>query len=237
LNQPAKNIPQKGSATLFENPAGLPGAGRRNLEKAAARLRKTVAAHNPVHPSWNTAGKNIYVSNCRGAFLELRLPLDSQLPLTQQLAHGIRSTIVTDQLRRGTRPPSSRRLAGELGVSRNTVLDAYGQLLEEGFVESRLGSGTFVTLVSPRPKPRKSVGRTRAVPVLSEVGSRLDSSHSPIADDLVRPFNVGIPALDDENARDMAARSGRESEADNAMDKAVAMARPPPADSFSTVSR
>jgi GntR family transcriptional regulator/MocR family aminotransferase len=54
------------------------------------------------------------------------------------------------RLTAGTALPSSRALARDLGVARNTVVDAYGQLVAEGWLASRHGSGTWV---AERPKP------------------------------------------------------------------------------------
>src|SRR5205823_141620 len=61
-----------------------------------------------------------------------------------QLYEGLLSAIIDGTLRAGQRLPSSRGLACELGISRITVLNAYGQLLAEGYLQSRVGSGTVV---------------------------------------------------------------------------------------------
>lgn len=78
----------------------------------------------------------------------------------------LRDAIRSGRLTAGTSLPSSRSLAAELGVARNTVADAYGQLVAEGWLASRQGSGTRVAErhVSPeRPSARALVaaGRTR----------------------------------------------------------------------------
>ena len=57
--------------------------------------------------------------------------------------------IVRGNLRPGQRVPSSRSLAVELGISRIPVLNAYAQLLAEGYFESRKGAGTFVSDALP----------------------------------------------------------------------------------------
>jgi len=74
------------------------------------------------------------------------IPLDRQdrMPLYRQIYGGLRTAIVERQLRPGQRLPSTRALAAELGVSRIPVLEAFEQLLAEGYCESRVGSGTFV---------------------------------------------------------------------------------------------
>src|SRR5215218_3254064 len=62
---------------------------------------------------------------------------------------AVRDAIRSGRLVSGTRLPSSRPLAADLGVARNTLARAYAELIAEGWLTSRLGSGT---LVSPRAK-------------------------------------------------------------------------------------
>jgi len=70
-------------------------------------------------------------------------------PLYGQLYTHLRTAILTGRLKQGMKLPSTRALAGELNVSRNTVLNAYQQLLAEGYLKSVEGSGTFVARVLP----------------------------------------------------------------------------------------
>lgn len=65
-------------------------------------------------------------------------------PLYQRIADSIRSDVLAGRLRRGERVPSTRSLARELKVNRNTVAQAYDQLIAEGFLAGKHGSGTFV---------------------------------------------------------------------------------------------
>jgi GntR family transcriptional regulator/MocR family aminotransferase len=65
-------------------------------------------------------------------------------PLHRQIYDAYRSAIVQRRLRPRVRVPSTRVLASELGVSRMPVLNAYAQLLAEGYFESRVGAGTLV---------------------------------------------------------------------------------------------
>jgi GntR family transcriptional regulator/MocR family aminotransferase len=60
------------------------------------------------------------------------------------LEAALRDAVRTGRLAAGTRLPSSRDLAADLGIARNTVADAYGQLVAEGWLEARTGSGTWV---------------------------------------------------------------------------------------------
>jgi GntR family transcriptional regulator/MocR family aminotransferase len=79
------------------------------------------------------------------------------MPLHRQIYDGFRSAILEGRLRPGQRIPSTRVLAAEIRVSRFPVLNAYGQLLAEGYLESRVGAGTVVSpslpeqLTSSRP--------------------------------------------------------------------------------------
>jgi GntR family transcriptional regulator/MocR family aminotransferase len=70
--------------------------------------------------------------------------LEGDGSLQQQVAAALRKAIMLRELAAGVQLLSSRALALELGVSRNTVIAAYEQLGAEGYVETRKGSGTFV---------------------------------------------------------------------------------------------
>ena len=74
----------------------------------------------------------------------ISLAADGAEALPLQICRQIRDAIVDTTLPAGARLPSSRRLAGDLGVSRNTVLAAFEQLGIEGYLQSRTGAGTFV---------------------------------------------------------------------------------------------
>lgn len=71
-------------------------------------------------------------------------PNDSRT-LQRQLFDQIRDMILDNRLRSGDHVPASRALSEQLGVSRNTVILAYEQLLSEGYIESRPNVGTFVS--------------------------------------------------------------------------------------------
>ena len=70
-------------------------------------------------------------------------------PLYRQICDEFRAAIVERRLTAGQRLPSTRALAGELAISRIPVLTAFEQLLAEGYFESRVGSGTFVSGMLP----------------------------------------------------------------------------------------
>jgi GntR family transcriptional regulator / MocR family aminotransferase len=76
----------------------------------------------------------------------LWIPVDrtAEKPLIRQVYDQIRQQILQGELHAGDRLPSTRELAEDLHVSRNVILEAYDQLLAEGYIESRRGSGTYV---------------------------------------------------------------------------------------------
>lgn len=76
---------------------------------------------------------------------ELTIPLQGGRPLYEQIYEYLKSEIQTGAMKAADRLPSSRHLAEHLQVSRSTVNMAYEQLASEGYIESRRGSGYFVT--------------------------------------------------------------------------------------------
>ena len=85
----------------------------------------------------------------------------SARPLFRQIYEGYREAIVDRRLRPGQRLPSTRGLAAELEISRVPVLNAFDQLLAEGYLESRVGAGTYVagSLPGPAAAGDRSVAR------------------------------------------------------------------------------
>lgn len=92
------------------------------------------------------------------ATLAVVLDRGDRRPLGGQLADQIRRQVTDGRLASGDRLPSSRALATDLGVARAVTEVAYGQLVAEGWLEGRHGSGTFVSAsapAAPRPRPRR----------------------------------------------------------------------------------
>lgn len=88
------------------------------------------------------------------------LKLDGQGDLYRQVLRALKQAILEGRCGAGTRLPATRDLAGELRVSRNTVLAAYELLCAEGLALTRGGSGTFVAEAVPiRNRPRQVTGR------------------------------------------------------------------------------
>lgn len=160
----------------------------------------------------NSGANSTLPARRRTPLLALALDRGSAVPLQQQLYDQVREVILAGGLAPGSRLPSSRALAGELGCSRNTVVTAFDQLLSEGYLEGHAGSGTFVSRVlpedllgvappAPRGKegasPRKKEPQTAAAPPpLSSRGAaliRLRRLHQGRE----RAFQPGLPETDD----------------------------------------
>jgi GntR family transcriptional regulator/MocR family aminotransferase len=75
----------------------------------------------------------------------MHLQLDGRGPLHAQLTRALKSALAAGRVGQGSRLPPTRSLARELGLSRNTVLTAYEQLRAEGFMDARVGSGSYVS--------------------------------------------------------------------------------------------
>jgi GntR family transcriptional regulator/MocR family aminotransferase len=84
--------------------------------------------------------------------LDLHLDLPSSR-VRAGLETALRDAVRDGRLQPGSRLPPSRVLAADLGIARNSVADAYGQLVAEGWLTARTGSGTWVTPHRPRPQP------------------------------------------------------------------------------------
>ncbi|HET9263432.1 MAG TPA: PLP-dependent aminotransferase family protein [Vicinamibacterales bacterium] len=127
----------------------------------------------------------------------LHVDIDRSLdaPIHQQICDGLRRAILDGRIRPGRRIPSTRTLAADLGVSRFPVLAAYDQLLHEGYLVGRVGSGTYVRGELPDDLFR--------APVRSDGGTANAAGRSHVASLCTRdegglgPFRMSLPALDE----------------------------------------
>ncbi|WP_110516626.1 PLP-dependent aminotransferase family protein [Herpetosiphon llansteffanensis] len=136
----------------------------------------------------------------------LLLSVDSQ-PLYQQLYQHLRQAILTGELKRGMQLPSSRSLASQLSLSRNTVLNAYEQLIAEGYLESYSGQGTFVssslpeldlpTLQSNIPAHTSQAQHRLADHALDQMYAPQMTDNATSAHLIGQPLSSGIPAIAD----------------------------------------
>jgi GntR family transcriptional regulator/MocR family aminotransferase len=93
-----------------------------------------------------------------GPALLIELERDAEVPLHEQVERSVRENIQAGRLAAGTRLPSSRALASELGISRGVVTEAYSQLVAEGYLATRQGApvrvARTVRALSGRPPAR-----------------------------------------------------------------------------------
>jgi GntR family transcriptional regulator/MocR family aminotransferase len=140
----------------------------------------------------------------RGRILQVGVDRETGDPLYRQVYHNIRSGILTGRLAPGTRLPSTRHLASDLGVARSTVVQAFEQLRAEGYIQSFRGAATCVRRSLPDVHlrslpPNTTSTATRRNPVISERASRMLASPHRSVWTLGRPpraFRAGVPAVD-----------------------------------------
>jgi GntR family transcriptional regulator / MocR family aminotransferase len=125
------------------------------------------------------------------AFEMIQLDRAADEPLHEQLYRQIRDELISASFNNNSsRVPSSRDLAADLGISRFTVNVAFSRLHAEGYLQSRIGSGTFIA--EPLPESFLSAQTTRAEPHI-ERPPRLSDRVRNIPDNRVgKQFNFGI---------------------------------------------
>ncbi|MCF3595793.1 PLP-dependent aminotransferase family protein [Rhodobacteraceae bacterium LMO-12] len=126
-------------------------------------------------------------------------------PIYQQIYTQLREAIMSGLMPAGAKLPSIRVLSAQRGIARNTVVQAYEQLLAEGCVESRPGSGHYVADLSPE--------FLRSRPVPSEINLSTKSPLPSVLHDFsfvhpgfrtampMRPFRPNMPAIESEHLR------------------------------------
>lgn len=107
-------------------------------------------------------------------------------PMIRQVYEQIRLHILQGELRQGERLPSTRDLAENLRVSRNVILEAYDQLIAEGYMTSVQGSGTYVAAGAYMPKYS---------PKMLSASGVMANRETPKQKNLI-DFRFGVPALD-----------------------------------------
>jgi GntR family transcriptional regulator/MocR family aminotransferase len=132
---------------------------------------------------------------------------NSALPLYRQIYESVRRAILSGRLVSGTRLPASRVLAKQLSVSRLTVVNAFEQLLAEGYLEGRTGAGTFVASKIPEDllqvsETHKENAAAHSAPEkvrISKFAERLTAAQSPVSRLLnsraALPFKNGLTAI------------------------------------------
>src|SRR3954471_6064941 len=121
-------------------------------------------------------------------------------PLFRQLYLQLRSAILSRRLRPGTKLPSTRELASQLGVSRSAAVTAYEQLLAEGYTSGRRGSGTYISSDLPEPiegNPQRRKKPVAAIPFKAVQMQPLGDFVDVTVQSDQRPFNLGRTLIDD----------------------------------------
>jgi GntR family transcriptional regulator len=149
------------------------------MRKTATPTRKgAAAARRPRTAAGATRVPRTSPSRARrpaAQIFDLRLATDDPSPVYQQLVDQLRLLVSTGELPPGSRLPSARHLAANLGVNRNTALRAYMVLAREGVFQGRRGGGTVV--LGPIRDTRTGV---RVPPQLAEQISQLVASSSEL---------------------------------------------------------
>jgi GntR family transcriptional regulator/MocR family aminotransferase len=102
----------------------------------------------------------------------------SAAPLHRQLYVALREAVLHGRIAPGMRLPSTRDLARELSVSRNTVVNAFEQLLAEGYLSGRVGSGTYVSeALGRKTESGHATSTATGKPRLSKRGVSQESAH------------------------------------------------------------
>ncbi|MCP4595240.1 PLP-dependent aminotransferase family protein [Neptuniibacter sp.] len=134
------------------------------------------------------------------AFLLNLLALDKGLSSDadyKQLFRQLQQAIIRGDLKGGTRLPATRELARNLGIARNTVKTAYEMLIAEGYVESRVGAGSFVVELPAQllRKPEQDAQK-RSVEINVSRFAEQFRGLSPLNPGQRRALQPAIPALD-----------------------------------------
>jgi len=141
-----------------------------------------------------------------GALASFALDHMSSVPIYRQICREMRLAIISGRFSGGTRLPATRVLAKELGVSRNTILSVYDNMIAEGYLESKVGDGTYVSrelpedhLIAQRPVRDAQASLVKQDDLLSRRGRMLAqvSIVSGRAETgTPRFFNADLPAVD-----------------------------------------
>lgn len=133
---------------------------------------------------------------------------DCAVPLYRQIYEAVRRSVLSGVFGSRMRLPSTRRLSKQLGVSRMTVVNAYEQLLAEGYLEGKTGAGTYVASVLPEQllqtreavPPPGAASHARRRQALSQRGEWLAqtgiASLRLLEEESFLAFQNGLPATD-----------------------------------------
>ncbi|MGH7906279.1 MAG: PLP-dependent aminotransferase family protein [Candidatus Binataceae bacterium] len=128
--------------------------------------------------------------------MDLVLEIDGRSGLATQVYGGLREALRSARLKAGDKLPASRELARQLGVSRNTIIEAYERLVSEGYLLGRIGSGTYVSDHGAIPDGA-AIRASMLAPRLSGFARRLGEPGAIVPHrNLPYDFRPGVPELD-----------------------------------------
>lgn len=140
-------------------------------------------------------------SNFEAALFAISLEPHAELSLQAQLLNTLRDIILSRPALAGARLPASRTLAAELSVSRTTVQAVYDQIISEGYLTARRGSGTFVAddlphLSQPKHRPAPPVQHSQPwKPFQTGLPDQALLPHKQWSRHLERAWRDPVPAL------------------------------------------
>jgi GntR family transcriptional regulator / MocR family aminotransferase len=137
-----------------------------------------------------------------GTIINLGFDKASSVPIYQQIIDRLREAVWQGRVAPGSKLPSTRIFAEELGVSRNTVLQVFDTLINEGLLTSRVGDGTYVaTELQERDNPQAASFETDTNELkypfrsISRRGRSLVASASDAFSESPTPFMPDLPDL------------------------------------------
>ncbi len=138
-------------------------------------------------------------------FLNQSTKRNRKTPIYKQVYEAIRTAILDGQLKAGTKLPSTRFISKDLKISRNTVMNAFDQLIAEGYLITRSGSGTFVAnqlpddLLEARKFFHRAKSKSESLRITSKRSELVLQSPDAFGSDSVkaRAFKTGFSAIDE----------------------------------------
>ena len=136
--------------------------------------------------------------------VSFHLNFSSSVPLYKQLYNLLREAILTGRFKGGQKLPGTRTFSIELNISRNTVVQAFEQLMIEGYLTGKIGAGTYISKDIPDKfitsikvhQSKKAAIKSSNFSLEKKFGNS-NLIHRNIFEDKIIPFQNGLPSLED----------------------------------------
>ena len=164
---------------------------RTTVRELPSRRRAKNDAKSPGKSPAKRHGKDSVRARSKAGWAALyawQVERDSATPIFRQVYLQMRAAILAQRLAPGAKLPSTRALAAELDVARASVISAYEQLLAEGYLAGRVGSGTYISSDLPEPVERRGPRRRKPA-----------SAAAPLSAQARAFAALGAFAVEDEN--------------------------------------